>query len=333
MKRIKSTLLAVAMLGGAGLFFAGASQAQSVTNASDISAEFPYEHQFVEVLGAQMAYIEAGEGPVALLIHGNPTSSYIWRNVIPFISDDHRVIAIDLIGMGASDKPDIDYTFQDHYAHVEGFIEAMELSDITLVLHDWGAGLGSYYAANNPDNVKAIAMMEAAAPPALPIPEWGMIADQQMRETFQAFRDPVKGPEIILEQNAFIEGLLPGAVLRPLGEGEMEAYRAPYPTPETRKPILVWPNEIPIEGVPARNVTVMQEIADWLMTSEQPKLVLYASPGLLVSPETAAFAASNYSNIETRYIGPGLHYIQEDHPEVIGRNLSDWIRDRVEDAR
>lgn len=294
-----------------------------------ISAEFPYERQFVDVLGSQMAYVEAGNGPTVLFIHGNPTSSYLWRNIIPFVADDHRAIAIDLIGMGASDKPDIGYTFQDHYAYVEGFIDALALEDIILVLHDWGGGLGSYYATNNPDNVRALVMMEAAAPPALPVPSWEAIPDPQVRQTFQSFRDPELGPEIILEQNGFVEGLLPASVVRELSEAEMDAYRAPYPTPESRQPILVWPNEIPVEGEPRRNVEAMEEVAAWLGTSEQPKLYLYASPGLIISPEAAAFIPQVMNNVETRFVGAGIHYIQEDQPETIGRNISDWIRDVV----
>lgn len=303
--------------------------AQDAGASPAISAEFPFERQYVEVNGHRMAYVEEGSGPVVLFVHGNPTSSYLWRNVIPFVSDDHRAIAVDLIGMGASDKPEIGYTFQDHYAYLEGFIDALGLQDITLVLHDWGGGLGSYYATNHSENVRAIVMMEAAAPPALPIPSWDMVADPQVRATFQGFRDPQMGPQIILEQNMFIEGLLPSSVIRPLSEAEMEAYRAPYPTPESRQPILVWPNEIPIEGEPARNVAVMQEIAGWLGSSDQPKLYLYASPGLIITPDVAAFIPQVMSNVQTRFIGAGIHYIQEDQPEVIGRNISDWLRDVV----
>lgn len=313
----------------AGLAFAPQGPAWAQDNSSTPSADFPFERQFVEVLGSDMAYVEDGEGPTILFIHGNPTSSYLWRNIIPFVSDTHRAIALDLIGMGASDKPDIDYTFQDHYAHVDAFIEALDLKDITLVLHDWGGGLGTYYASNHPENVRALVMMEAAAPPALPVPTWDAIADPQVRETFQGFRDPVLGPQIILEQNAFVEGLLPQTILRPLTEAEMNAYREPFPTPESRKPVLVWPNEIPIEGTPARNVDAMMEAAEWLSTSEHPKLYLYASPGLIISPETAAFIPQAMNNVQTRFIGSGIHFIQEDHPEIIGRNISDWLRDVV----
>ena len=330
MKTRSSKLMsgAVTLAAAIALSLGVPADAQDSGDAPTISAEFPYERQFVEVDGSQMAYVEEGAGPVVLFIHGNPTSSYLWRNIIPYVSDTNRAIAVDLIGMGASDKPDIGYTFQDHYAYVEGFIEALDLTDITLVLHDWGGGLGTYYATNHSENVRAVAMMEAAAPPALPIPSWDMVGAEP-REVFQAFRDPELGPQIILEQNGFVEQLLPSTILRPLSDDEMNAYRAPFPTPDSRKPVLVWPNEIPIEGEPARNVAVMQEIAAWLGTSEQPKLYLYASPGLIISPEVAEFIPQSMNNVQTRFVGAGIHYIQEDQPEVIGRNISDWLRDVV----
>lgn len=295
-----------------------------------ISTEFPYEKSFIHVNGSNMAYVDEGDGPVVLFLHGNPTSSYIWRNVIPHVADNHRAIAVDLIGMGASDKPMIDYTLQDHLAYLEGFVEALDLADITLVLHDWGGGLGTYFAANHSDNITAVALMEAAVPPVLPIPSWEMLQPESVRETYRAMRDPVIGPKLILEQNIFIEQVIPSGVLRTLSEAEMAAYGAPFLTAEDRKPLLVWPKEIPIEGTPERNVVAMGQAFKWLNTSEQPKLVLYASPGWLFTPDVTEWIAANYSNVETRFIGTGLHYIQEDQPEAIGRNISDWLRDRVD---
>ncbi|GFE65705.1 haloalkane dehalogenase [Litoreibacter roseus] len=307
MKRLK-TFTATAIVGAAAGFTLPAIAQEAGAEQPVTSAEFPFEVEAVRIMGSDMAFVDVGEGPVVLFVHGNPTSSYLWRNVIPHVADDHRAIAVDLIGMGASEKPDIGYTFQDHYAYLEQFIGAMDLTDITLVLHDWGGGLGAYYAANNSENVRAIAMMEAAAPPVLPIPSWEIV-DPQTRETFQAFRDPEMGPQIILEQNGFIEGLLPATILRTLSDAEMDAYRAPYPSPESRKPVLVWPNEIPIEGTPARNVAVMEDIAAWLTTSSQPKLVLYASPGLIWSSEVADLAAQTFANTEARFVGAGIHFI------------------------
>ena len=318
-------VFAVAAFVSLGAVSASAQETAPAAN----SAPFPFEKSFVEVNGAQMAYVDEGDGPVVLFLHGNPTSSYIWRNVIPHVAADHRAIAVDLIGMGDSGKPDIDYTLQDHLAYLEGFVDAVGLEDITLVLHDWGGGLGTYYAANHSENVRAVALMEAAVPPVLPIQSWEMLQPDEVRETYRAMRDPAVGPELIIQQNIFIEQIIPSGVLRTLSEAEMDAYRAPFQTEQARAPLLAWPNEIPIEGNPARNAEAMDEVYEWLTTSEQPKLVLYATPGWLFTPEVTEWIAANYSNAETRPIGAGSHFVQEDQPEAIGRHLSDWLRNRV----
>lgn len=297
---------------------------------TEVAAGQSLEKSIVYVRGSKMAYVDHGEGPTVLFVHGNPTSSFIWRNIIPHIADNHRAIAVDLIGMGASEKPDISYSLQDHLVYLEGFVEALGLNDITLVLHDWGGGLGTYFAANNADKVKAVALMEAAVPPVLPIKAWDDLQPESVRNTYRAMRDPTLGPKLILEQNIFIEQVIPSGVLRTLSEAELDAYGAPFLTKEDRKPLLAWPMEIPIEGEPERNVVAMSEAMDWLTTSEVPKLVLYATPGWLITPEVTEWIAANYSNVETRHIGAGLHYIQEDQPEAIGRNISDWLRDRVD---
>ncbi|MEM7247722.1 MAG: haloalkane dehalogenase [Acidobacteriota bacterium] len=295
------------------------------STGTSISAELLHEKRFIEVKGSRMAYLDEGEGPTVLFVHGNPTSSYLWRNVIPFVTPTHRAIAVDLIGMGDSDKPDIDYTLQDQYEYLEAFIEKLDLKDLILVGHDWGGGLTPLYAARNSRNVRAIALMEPAAFPMLPMTNLEALGERELIEAFTAFRDAEMGPKLLLEQNAMVEVVLPGGVLRPLSVAEMNAYRKPFPTPESRKPAYTFPNEIPIAGSPARNVAIMEEIGAWLTKSAQPKLVLYASPGMLVSPNTARILASTYRNVQVRYIGAGVHFIQEDQPETIGRNLSDWL--------
>ena len=308
----------------AGMVQAAEAEGSPLPQAAALSPEFPFESKFVEVLGSRMHYIDEGEGDPILFLHGNPTSSYLWRNVIPFVQPMGRVIAVDNIGFGRSDKPDLDYTFADHSRHIEGFVDALGLQNITLVLHDWGSVLGLDYARRNEDRVKAVAFMEALVPPAFPMQSYKDFGSYE--ETFRGFRDPVKGPEMIVEQNVFIEGLMPGAILRPLSEAEMTAYRAPFLEPASRKPILVWPNELPIEGEPQRNVEIITAIGEWLGASATPKLLQYASPGAIVTPETANWAAANYRNLETQFIGYGLHYVQEDNPEAIGRGIADWMR-------
>ncbi|MEM9487913.1 MAG: haloalkane dehalogenase, partial [Myxococcota bacterium] len=292
------------------------------------SADFPYASKYVNVLGSQMHYVEEGEGKPILLLHGNPTSSYLWRNIIPFLAPRGRVIALDLIGMGQSDKPDIGYTYAEHIQYVEGFIDALDLEDITLVIHDWGSALGLDYAARNPGNIRAIAFMEAVLPPLFPanlvdLPPF--IAD-----FFTTMRDPVLGPELILNQNFFIEEVLPSNVVRPLSPAEMAVYRAPYPTPESREPLLVWPNQVPIDGVPADVVAVVQNYSAWLDSKTLPTLHLHVTPGALNPPEVVDYLATRLSNHETFAVGEGIHFIQEDHPETIGLAIADWLQRVVE---
>lgn len=314
-----SSALLLAATGGA---FAQAPERPSYT--PPLSAEFPYESKFVEVLGDKMAYVEVGEGDPILLIHGNPTSSYLWRNVIPFIESSGRVIAIDLIGFGKSGKPDIDYTFADHRRYVEGFIEALDLKNITLVVHDWGSALGLDYASRNEGNVKGIAMMEALVPPVFPIPSYEAMGD--FADIFRAMRDPEKGKDLVMGANFFIEQFIPNAIMRDLTQAEMDAYRAPFPTVESRLPVWVWPNQIPVAGDPAATQAVVEAYSGWLLRTDLPKLHLYASPGVINPPEVAAWLAANLKNIETVFVGGGLHYIQEDQPEAIGRAIADWYR-------
>lgn len=290
----------------------------------EISSEMSYPTQYVDVLGSQIAYVEAGEGDPILFLHGNPTSKYLWRNIMPWLESQGRVIAPDLIGMGESDKPDIGYTFVEHAKYVAGFIEKLDLKNITLVIHDWGSGLGFDYAARNPANVKRIAFMEAIVMPAAP----GSFAQMppQMAELFRNMRTPGIGEELVINQNMFVEHILPGSVVRELSAAEMEAYRRPYTEPSARKPVWVWPNQVPIDGEPADVVAIVENYNQWLLGADLPKLHIYVSPGALNPPEAVAFLQQKLTNYETVYVGQGLHFLQEDHPEAIGRAISDWVR-------
>lgn len=291
-----------------------------------ISAEFPYEHKFVKVRGDRMAYVEAGAGNPVLFIHGNPTSSYLWRNILPYVETRGRVVAIDLIGMGRSDKPDIDYRFSTHALYLEAFIDALDLENITLVVHDWGSALGMDYARRHPDKVRAIAFMEAIVAPVMPIPSYAAM-DEGSRQMFSKLRTPGVGEEMILEKNFFVDFVMPNlGVVRTLSEAEMNAYRAPFPIPASRKPTLVWPREIPIGGEPADVARVIEKNGEWLHATDIPKLFFYTEPGAFGTPEVARYYAENLKNIETHYLGVGTHYIQEDHPHEIGRAIADWLR-------
>lgn len=281
--------------------------------------------QFVEVDGSRMHYVEEGEGAPVLFLHGNPTSSYLWRNVMPHVAGDCRCIALDLIGMGRSDKPDLEYRFVDHARYVDGAVEALGLEDVTLVLHDWGSALGFHYAHRNEDNVRGLAFMEAIL---APVPSWDAFPEQA-RQLFQAFRTPEVGWDLIARQNVFVEQVLPGSVVRQLTEEEMDAYRAPFPDEASRKPVWRWPNEIPIEGEPADVTEIVGAYNQWLQETELPKLLFHATPGALTPAPVVEWARGALPNLQTVDLGEGIHYVQEDHPDEIGRELARWLSSRA----
>ena len=291
---------------------------QGADAPSAISADFPFESRYVEVLGSRMHYIDEGEGEPILFLHGNPTSSYLWRNIIPFVTDDYRAIAVDLIGMGKSDKPDLAYTYQDHKRYVDAFIEVLDLRNVTLVIHDWGSVLGFDYAMEHDDNVVGIAFMESIIPPSFP-------RGEPMGGPLGRYRTDA-GEDLILEQNQFVEQILPGSVVRGLTDEEMEYYRGPYPTPKSRVPTLQWPRELPAGGEPARNVEVVNRIGGWMRETDIPMLFFWARPGALNNEAFAEAMVERVRNIQTAFVGVGRHFIQEDQPEMIGRTLADWRR-------
>jgi haloalkane dehalogenase len=276
---------------------------------------------YAEVLDSRMYYEEQGEGKPVLFLHGNPTSSFLWRNVIPHVAGAGRCIAPDLIGMGRSDKADLDYRFVDHARYVDGFIDALGLEDLALVVHDWGSALGFHYARRNEGNVRGLAFMEAIL---APVPAWEAFPERR-REMFQAFRTPEVGWDLIAKQNVFVERTLPGAVMRKLTDEEMDAYRAPFPNEASRKPVWRWPNEIPIEGEPADVAEIVGAYNRWLQETQLPKLLFYAEPGALVPPPMVEWARSALSNLQTVDLGNGIHYLQEDHPDAIGREVARWV--------
>ena len=288
----------------------------------EISAEFPFKSRFIEVNGSNLHYVEEGEGDPILFLHGNPTSSYLWRNIIPHVTSLGRAIAPDLIGMGKSDKPDIEYSFFDHVKYVEGFIEKMGLKNITLVIHDWGSALGFYYAMRHPENLKGLAFMEAIL---APIPSWDGFPEE-IKEMFQAFRTPEVGWDMIVNQNMFVEQVLPGLVAREMSQAEMDHYREPFIEPSSRKPVWRWPNEIPIAGDPPEVVEAVSAYNQWLQQSDLPKLLFYGAPGILGSPQMVEWSIQNLKNLKTVDIGPGIHFLQEDNPHLIGAELAEFYK-------
>jgi haloalkane dehalogenase len=294
-------------------------------NGELISPDFPYASHFVEVLGSKMHYVDEGKGEVVLFIHGNPTSSYLWRNVIPHVAKGYRTIAIDLIGMGKSDKPDIAYTYLDHRRYLDGFIAALGLKNITFVGHDWGSVLATDYAMRHENNVKGVALMEALLPPVFPAR-----AAPPPQRIFGQFRS-AEGERLIYDENYFVENMIPGAVVRTLSEAEMNVYREPYRERASRKPTLMWPRELPMGGEPAANAKIISNIGEWMKATHLPVLYFWTQG----QGSTADYYVQNVHNIETVYLGVGRHYVQEDHPESIGRAVCDWRRrlDASRDAK
>ena len=285
------------------------------------------------VLGSTMAYREAGDrdAPVALFLHGNPTSSHIWRNILPLVSPVAHCIAPDLVGFGQSGKPDIGYRFVDHVRYLDAFIEQRGIKSAYLVAQDWGTALAFHLAARRPDFVRGLAFMEFIRP----MPTWQdfhhtEVAEEQdhaeaARAAFRKFRTPGEGEAMILEANAFVERVLPGGIVRKLGEDEMAPYRAPFPTPESRRPVLAFPRELPIAGEPADVYETLQSAHAALAASSYPKLLFSGTPGALVAPEFAERFAASLNHCALVRLGPGLHFLQEDHPEAIGRSVAGWI--------
>jgi haloalkane dehalogenase len=280
--------------------------------------------QTVTVHGRRMAYVEMGEGDPVVFLHGNPTSSYLWRNVMPHLADQGRCLAPDLIGMGDSEKlpasgPDR-YRFVEHRDYVDGFLEALGVRrDVTFVIHDWGSALGFDWANRHRDAVRGIAYMEAIVQP-VSWSDWPEAA----RGIFEAFRSPA-GDEMILEKNLFIEAVLPGSIARTLTPAEMDVYRRPFrEAGESRRPTLTWPREIPIDGEPSDVHAIVADYAAWLAESPVPKLFVNADPGaILVGPQREACRAwPNQAEVTVR----GVHFVQEDSPDEIGTAVARWRR-------
>jgi len=286
-----------------------------------------YTKKYKTIEGQQMAYVDEGEGDPIVFLHGNPTSSYLWRNVMPHLEGKGRLIAPDLIGMGDSNKlpesgPDR-YTFVERSQFLFALLGALGVTEnVTLVIHDWGSALGFHWAHQNPDKVRGIAFMEALVAPMPGWEAWDAMSEG-VKETFQAFRSPA-GEEMVLQNNVFVEGMLPAGVLRDLSEAEMNEYRRPFLTPgEDRRPTLTWPREIPIGGDPEDVTAIIASYAAWLQKSEIPKLFVNAEPGAITVGEARDFVRT-WPNL-TEISVDGVHFVQEDAPDAIGQAIADWL--------
>jgi len=296
-----------------------------MTNTPEISPDFPFAKIHAELKNGTIAYVDEGVGQPVLFLHGNPTSSYLWRNIIPYVPEDFRAIAPDLIGMGDSSKPDISYTFEESAAYIDALIDHLALKDIILVVHDWGSVIGMRYARQNPDNVAGLVFMEAIVPPAMPAPSYEEMGPEA-GELFKALRTAGIGEEMVLEGNFFVEEILGKiGVIRALSEMEMDAYRAPFKTPNSRLPTLQWPRELPIAGSPQRTDEVVRQNGAWLAETEIPKLLLHADPGALMPPAVVEYLAATLKNTRVVGVGQGLHFLQEDQPHQIGQAIAAWL--------
>ncbi|MGW1023255.1 haloalkane dehalogenase [Streptomyces sp. NPDC002577] len=276
-----------------------------------------------EVGDSFMAYLEAGAGDVPVVfLHGNPTSSYLWRNVIPHVAGQARCLAPDLIGMGESGKPDIGYRFVDHVRYLDAWFDALGLEEVVIVGHDWGGALGMDWAARHPGRVRGVAVIETFLRPL----RWEEMPPQGA-ELFRSFRSP-EGEVKILENNMFIEFNLPFGVTSGLAAEDHDVYRAPYPDPASRKPLLAWPREIPFDGEPADVHERMLAYGRWMAdTPEVPKLVMTVESGVgMGSPEMAAWVKDTFASVEIESVGPGGHHAPEDQPDAIGSAVARWLR-------
>lgn len=286
--------------------------------------ERPLIKKTIDVLGARMAYHERGEGAPVLFLHGNPTSSYLWRDVLPALEGRGRLIAPDLIGMGDSAKlpdpgPDT-YRFATHRSYVAAFIDAVigASQPVTLVIHDWGSVLGFDWANDHRDRVRGIAYMEAIVRPIADWSEWSAAATP----IFQGFRSD-KGEQMILDRNMFVERVLPGSVLRALTDTEMAEYRRPFATREDRWPTLTWPRQIPIAGEPGDVVQIVADYSRWMAQNDVPKLLVNAEPGAILVGAVRDFCR-RWKN-QTEVTVPGSHFIQEDSGPAIGAAIARWM--------
>jgi len=291
-----------------------------------ISAEDNHTRRCVSVLDSEMSYVATGNGHPIVFLHGNPTSSYLWRNVIPRVGNLGWCLAPDLIGMGQSAaSPRGAYRFVDHSRYLDAWFEALALRrNVTLVVHDWGSALGFHWASRHPERVRAIAYMESIVQPR----DWEDLPSSRA----PIFRDlrSNKGERMILDENAFIEILLPKLIIRTLTSTEMDAYRRPFIKPNSRWPTLIWPRELPIGGEPADVVKIVEDYGQWLLRTPLPKLFINAEPGSLLIGRAREFCRSwpNQEEVTVR----GIHFIQEDSPDEIGSALARFVRQTSPDS-
>lgn len=285
-----------------------------------ISAAFPFESKYLTVDGSRMHYVDVGEGDPILFLHGAPTSSYLWRNIIPYLSGQARCVAVDLIGMGKSDHPDIPYRYDDHYRYLSKFIDALGIgSNLTLVLHDWGSGLGFRWAYDHQQDVRAIAFMEAMIR-VLSLDDM----PGSLRMGMRMMRAPGTGWLMINAGNIFLRKMLPDLTYATISPEALAYYRSAFPTIASRDSLRGWPRELPLDGVPADNAAVVEAYVEWLTRTDVPKLLFHGNAGVAIKDAEVAWCRANLSNLDIIDLGDAIHFVQETHPDHIGTELSRW---------
>jgi len=271
-----------------------------------------------DVLGSKMYVQDTGSGRPIVFLHGNPSNSFLWRKVTPQLEEAGRIIVPDLIGMGKSEKPEIEYSFFDHYKYIEALIEDLGLKDIIFVLHDWGSALGFHYLVNHHENVAGIAFMEGI------IQDVSTFFPADTLEFFRGLRTS-EGHRKVVVDDIFMQNVLPSWVDRELSDQELEAYRAPFSTESSREVIYKWICSVPLDGQPADVAAVVKEYREFFAVSDIPKLFFHANPGAFMPPDVANWIVENVKNLEAVELGKGIHFLQEDHPKLIGDSINQWI--------
>jgi haloalkane dehalogenase len=274
----------------------------------------------VRVLDSSIHHVESGTGDPIVFVHGNPTSSFLWRKVFARLEGQGRLLAVDLIGFGGSGKPDIAYDLDDHQRYLDAWFDVLDLTDVTLVLQDYGAAFGVAWARRNPGRVRSVVLMEPVLWP---------IDSADMPDAFIDVRKtvlvPGEGERFVLEENRFVAELFPATFLQPLPDEDLQEYLAPFPTPESRRPVIVFPRSLPVDGRPQATIDLLERNAQWLRESETPKLLLTFEPGFLLTKPILDWARETIRNLEVQPAGAGLHFVQEEQPEAIAEAVRAWL--------
>ncbi len=289
---------------------------------ASILVDFPYTYQFVDVLQSKLAYIEHGKGDPILFLHGVPTSSYLWRNVIPYVATVGRCLSLDLIGFGQSGKPDIDYSIQDHLAYLTAFMDKLALEDVTLVMHGWGSVCGFAYAMQNPSRIKKLAFYESHIRPML---NWNMMA-LPVQEFARGLKSIEDLENKILHSDYFMEKMFPIANMRQLSAEEISYYKAPFQSASDRRPLITYMREVPWLGQNMESIDFISHYSEQLVQSSIPKLLMFAIPGFITTIDMVTWAKENLSHLTLCDLGDAMHYAQETNPELMGKILAVWIQ-------